>query len=93
MRYDLVGEHIGQIIEERVGLWHIQVSQDDSQNWKALKWEIGEETLSTIGGPAFIDVTQQALGETDSYAKQMLRGADHWRTVLDGAIGVDVYAR
>ncbi|MGA9461269.1 MAG: tetratricopeptide repeat protein [Terracidiphilus sp.] len=92
MRYDLVGEHIGQIIEERVGLWHIQVSQDDSQNWKALKWEIGEETLSTIGGPAFIDVTQQALGETDSYAKQMLRGADHWRTVLDGAIGVDVYA-
>ena len=24
--------------------------------------------------------------------KQMLRGADHWRTVLDGAIGVDVYS-
>jgi tetratricopeptide (TPR) repeat protein/peroxiredoxin len=91
IRYDLVGEHSGQVSEERVGSWHIQWSQGSSQNWKAQTWEIGEETLSTVNGPAFIDVTQQALGETDSYAKQMLRGADYWRTVLDGAIGVDVY--
>jgi tetratricopeptide (TPR) repeat protein/peroxiredoxin len=92
IRYDLVGERSSQVSEERVGSWRIQWSQDASQNWKAQKWEIGEETLSAISGPAFIDVTQRALGETDSYAKQMLRGADYWRTVLDGAIGVDVYA-
>ncbi len=28
---------------------------------------------------------------TDSYKNQMLRGVDHWRTVLDGACGIDVY--
>ena len=39
----------------------------------------------------FIDVTAQALGHIDSYAGQMLRGSDYWRTVLDGACGIDVY--
>src|SRR4029077_5796413 len=39
----------------------------------------------------FIDVTAQALGQTPSYKDQMLRGVDHWRTVLDGACGIDVY--
>ena len=39
----------------------------------------------------FLDVTSQALGQTLSYRDQMAHGADYWRTVLDGAIGVDVY--
>ena len=91
IRYDIVAKRSGQITEERVGSWRMRWSQDSLQNWQARKWEIGEETLSTVSGPAFIDVTEQALGRTESYAKQMLRGADYWRTVLDGAIGVDVY--
>ena len=41
--------------------------------------------------PAFIHVTAQALGATDSYRTQMLHGVDYWRTVLDGACGIDVY--
>jgi tetratricopeptide (TPR) repeat protein len=31
------------------------------------------------------------LGTNESYAKQLLRGGDYWRTVLDGAVGIDVY--
>ncbi len=92
IRYDIVAELSGQTTEERVGSWRVQCSRDASQIWKAQKWEIGEETLSSVSGLAFIDVSEQALGETESYAKQMLHGADYWRTVLDGAIGVDVYA-
>ncbi len=42
-------------------------------------------------GLHFIDVTSQALGGTESYTSQMLRGVDYWRTVLDGACGIDVY--
>ena len=42
-------------------------------------------------GRRFSTVTSQALGGTESYTKQMLRGVDYWRTVLDGAIGTDVY--
>ncbi len=59
--------------------------------WKVRKWEASEETLSVGHGPAFIDVTSQALGGAESYKSQMLRGVDHWRTVLDGACGIDVY--
>ncbi len=39
----------------------------------------------------FIDITSQTLGRAESYKDQMLRGSDYWRTVLDGACGIDVY--
>ncbi len=29
--------------------------------------------------------------DAESYTSQMLRGSDYWRTVLDGACGIDVY--
>ena len=32
-----------------------------------------------------------ALGGNSSYAAQMLHGIDYWRTVLDGACGIDIY--
>src|SRR5208282_3153431 len=41
--------------------------------------------------PIFIDVTSQALGQTESYRRQMLHGVDYWRTVLDAACGIDIY--
>ncbi len=41
--------------------------------------------------PVFVDVTPLHSARADSYRKQLLRGADHWRTTLDGAVGVDVY--
>ena len=42
------------------------------------------------GKRIFIDITSYVLGQTDSYNQQLLRGADYWRTVLDGHVGVDV---
>jgi tetratricopeptide (TPR) repeat protein len=91
IRYDIVSARNDGRIEERVGSWRTDWSRDESQEWKARKWEAVEETLSTVEGPAFIDVSAQALGGTESYKSQMLRGVDHWRTVLDGACGIDVY--
>ena len=92
VRYDIVTRLSGDRREERVGSWRIEWVRDGSAAWKARKWEAGEETLSVAQGPVFLDVTSQALGKQESYQKQMLHGADHWRTVLDGAIGVDVYS-
>ena len=91
LRYDLVTTHKDQRREERVGSWRMEWFQDSSQNWLARRWEAGEETVCAATGSVFIDVTSNALGTTESYRKQMLRGADHWRTLLDGAVGVDVY--
>jgi tetratricopeptide (TPR) repeat protein len=95
IRYDIVASRNGQRREERVGSWHTEWSYDESRNaleaWKAHRWEAGEEILSVTAGPVFVDVTSQALGGTESYKNQMLRGSDYWRTVLDGACGIDVY--
>jgi tetratricopeptide (TPR) repeat protein/peroxiredoxin len=91
IRYDLVLRRGGDVREQRVGLWHTEWLSDESGGWKARRWEAGEETLSVTQGPMFIDITSQTLGRAKSYTDQMLRGSDYWRTVVDGACGIDVY--
>ncbi len=90
IRYDIVGDRSDSKREERVGSWRTEWVRSD-QGWKATKWQAGEETISRTTGPTFIDVTRHALGATASYRDQILRGSDDWRTVLDGACGIDVY--
>jgi Flp pilus assembly protein TadD/peroxiredoxin len=91
IRYDLVGTRADMWREERVGHWLTHWARNESNGWRVLRWEATEETLSRAREPIFIDVTSQALGQTESYRKQMLHGVDYWRTVLDGACGIDVY--
>jgi Flp pilus assembly protein TadD/peroxiredoxin len=91
IRYDLVAELEGERREERVGSWLTEWRQSDAKEWKIRKWEAGEETVSEIRGPAFVDVTGQAMAAAESYSSQLLHGTDYWRTVLDGACGIDVY--
>ncbi len=92
IRYDIAATRNDQSREERVGSWRTEWSCDETAAWTAHRWEAGEEILSVANGPGFIDVTHQALGATESYNQQMMRGADYWRTILDGAVGVDVYS-
>jgi tetratricopeptide (TPR) repeat protein len=91
IRYDLVGTGRDATREQRVGHWLTQWSRDAANGWRVSRWEATEETFSRAGAPIFIDVTSQALGHTESYKKQMLHGVDYWRTVLDGACGIDIY--
>lgn len=91
IRYDIVANRHDDRTEERVGSWNVEWYEVESRSWRARRWQADEETRSTVSGSAFIDVTSQALGKTTSYSTQMLRGSDYWRTVLDGACGIDVY--
>lgn len=91
IRYDLVGRVNDSVREQRVGYWTTYWRRDVSGRWQSTRWEATGETVTQVHGPAFLDVTSQALGRTDSYRDQMLRGTDDWRTVLDGACGIDVY--
>jgi Flp pilus assembly protein TadD/peroxiredoxin len=91
IRYDLVGTRGEQVREERIGSWRTLWSRNRSGAWQVLNWSASEETVSRAAGPIFIDITSKVLGQADSYKEQLLRGSDYWRTVLDGAIGVDVY--
>jgi tetratricopeptide (TPR) repeat protein/peroxiredoxin len=91
IRYDFGGTCADGSREERIGNWSTRWTRADSGAWQVVRWEASAETVSRARAPIFVDVTAQALGQTESYRNQMLRGVDHWRTVLDGACGIDVY--
>jgi len=91
IRYDIVASLKKQGREQRIGRWRTEWSRDTGYPWRVLRWECGDEIVSRAGTPGFIDVTSHALGDTESYRSQLLHGADYWRTVLDGACGIDVY--
>jgi len=92
IRYDFVATPAaGAAREERIGLWRTEWSRDESNAWRVVKWQAAEETVSRARDPVFVDVTSRVVGQIESYKNQLAHGADHWRTVLDGACGIDVY--
>jgi Flp pilus assembly protein TadD/peroxiredoxin len=91
IRYDFAGKTVELKREERIGHWQTEWRREESGTWKAFRWVAVDETRSRAPGAIFSDVTGQAVGQTQSYKGQLRMGADYWRTVLDGACGVDVY--
>src|SRR5204862_6304085 len=91
IRYDFVGTRKDNGREERSGTWKTEWTRNESSVWRAIRWAATEETLSQSREPVFVDISSQAMGQTESYRNQMLHGVDYWRTALDGACGIDVY--
>jgi tetratricopeptide (TPR) repeat protein len=93
VRYELVGAGTGFYREQRVGHWDLEWVSSSStpgefrlRNWRAL-----DETRSRSASPVFVDMATQVLGSNTSYSAQLCLGVDHWRTLLDGACGIDIY--
>jgi tetratricopeptide (TPR) repeat protein len=81
---------VGAIREQRVGYWQMHwMATDDT--WKVTALEASTEVRTVLHGPGFNDVTQAALGADPFYRRQLVHGSDYWRTLLDGACGIDVY--
>jgi tetratricopeptide (TPR) repeat protein/peroxiredoxin len=91
IRYELVGAGQAFHREQRVGTWKIVWQRSASGKWQALRWMASEETQSRAAAPSFVDVAAAALGRNSSYSSQLMHGSDYWRTVLDGACGIDIY--
>jgi tetratricopeptide (TPR) repeat protein len=91
IRYELVVVTTDNARESRVGSWHTQWARIDSGHWQILRWNAGAETVTRSSARLFVEITSQALNGNPSYKEQLLHGSDYWRTILDGAIGVDVY--
>jgi tetratricopeptide (TPR) repeat protein len=91
LRFELVGTGNDFHREQRVGNWQMSWRLSPSEELRLLSWNVLDDTRSRAMTPVFIDVAKHAFGGNQSYASQLLHGTDHWRTVLDGASGIDVY--
>jgi tetratricopeptide (TPR) repeat protein/peroxiredoxin len=93
VRYEFVGAGAGFYSEQRVGYWDLEWFSSSSapDEFRLRSWQALEEIRSRSASPVFADIATQALGSNSSHASQMLRGVDYWRTVLDGASGIDIY--
>lgn len=90
VRYEIVGSSQGSHREQRVGNWHVTWEPLDGE-FRVSRWQVLDETRARSAVPIYVDITATAIGGNSSYAAQLLYGADYWRTVLDGACGIDIY--
>ena len=91
IRFELVGTGKEFHREQRVGNWSIDWERAAPGDWRVTKWIPLEETRSRSLFPIFVDVASQAFATSPSFSRQLLPGVDHWRSVLDGACGIDIY--
>ena len=92
IRYDIAVERPDNVREERVGSWRTEWVRARVDGWQARRWQTGNEVVSIMRGPGFVDVTAQAMDGVAAWRNQLARGVDYWRTVLDGASGIDIYS-
>ena len=91
MYYDLLGTATDGTREQRTGTWTVQWQRTGTEAWLADRWAAHDETRARLTGPGFTEVTAHVLDPATPAATQLAAGIDHWRTVLDAAIGLDVY--
>lgn len=76
---------------QRIGRWQIEWEKGPDDKLVARKWQPQSEIQCWSSQPIFVDITSTAFQDSSSFRTQMLRGTDYWRTVLDGATGIDIY--
>jgi tetratricopeptide (TPR) repeat protein len=91
VHYDLVGSGTDFYREQRVGEWELEWDTFSASEFRLRNWWALNETRSRAPDPVYADIAAQAFGSNQSYPSQLLRGADYWRTILDGACGIDIY--
>lgn len=91
VRFEFVGSGAEFHREQRVGHWRISWELLVSGELHLHEWKVLDEARSSALAPVFIDVTERAFGGSSSYGAQLAHGTDYWRTVLDGASGIDIY--
>jgi tetratricopeptide (TPR) repeat protein len=91
VRYEIVGTGADFHREQRIGYWDLEWAPSSPAEFRVRSWRASEETQARSHSPIYVDITAASLGANSSYSAQMLRGTDYWRTVLDGACGIDIY--
>ncbi len=91
VHYEIVGIPEGSHRGQLAGQWDLTWTQSPGNEWRVIQWKVEEAERSVALQPLFTDVSAAALGLNPSYARQLRPSIDHWRAVVDDAVGIDVY--
>ncbi len=91
VRYELVGTGSGFHREQWVGHVDLDWELGGGETLRLRKWRNVDESRCRSLAPIFEDRAAEAFGRCASFGPQFLPGVDHWRTLLDGASGIDIY--
>jgi tetratricopeptide (TPR) repeat protein len=91
IRYEIVGTGRGFHREQWVGNWDLEWESTSSKEFRVCSWHGLDETQARSASPIYSDITSATLSTNSSYSAQLLHGSDYWRTVIDGASGIDIY--
>jgi hypothetical protein len=91
VRYEFVGEGRGFYREQWIGDLDLDWELEPGKELRLHKWRNVEETRSRSQVPVFEDIAAKIFASCPSFGAQFVPGVDTWRTVLDGASGIDIY--
>lgn len=91
VRFEIVGAGDGFYREQRVGHWELRWETNPAGELHLQRWQVLDEVRSRTSVPVFLDLTSQIFSKNRSYESQLVPGTDYWRTVIDGASGIDIY--
>jgi len=91
VHYEFVGTGSGFYREHWIGNLDLDWKLAAGGELRLQKWRNVEETRSRSVLPIFEDRAEEVFAGCESYATQFLLGVDYWRTLLDGASGIDIY--
>jgi len=91
VRYEFVGEGTGFHREQRIGNLELDWEIGPGTEIRLRKWRNVEEARCRSLAPVFEDIAGRVFAACASYGAQFVPGVDTWRTVMDGASGIDIY--
>jgi len=91
VRFELLGTGAGFHREQRVGHWQLDWESNPSNELRLETFQFLDGARSQSSTPVFLDLASRVFGRNRSFANQLVPGTDHWRTLLDGASGIDIY--
>ncbi len=91
IRYELVATSPNVYREQRIGRATLRWQSTPAGDFRLQTWQPQEETQSRSTSRVYADITAASLSTNASYGSQLQHGTDYWRTILDGACGIDIY--
>ncbi len=88
VRYDIVGVGTTAWRAEHVGVWRMSWRRAAS-GWQVVEWSSAAHVASRARRPVFTEITQDALGDNDSFRRQLSIALDPWMVAFDSVLTRD----